>query len=142
MNVEKASISWQGSEVGLKAIWPLSQTQINEKAITKVKSTENLLANCHSPNKTKDSSSINNRSKRFKNKNIWIKFLSSVFIHPQKPEFWSLMLYLPGDRWLYHMLSYNPQLPGFFRSPINHHNCFLTKVFRSLSAKTVLLLFS
>lgn len=58
----------------------LSQTHINEKPITNGKSTENLLATGHSPNRAKDSSGINNGSERLKNKDICIKSLSSDFI--------------------------------------------------------------
>lgn len=67
---KEPGLFWQGAGAALKAIWSLSQTQINEKPITNGKSSENLLAICHSPNTAKDSNGINNGSKRLKNKNI------------------------------------------------------------------------
>ena len=86
MSGRRASFFWQRSEVGLTAIWSLSQNLINEKHITNGKSTENLLAICHSSNRAKDNSSINRGSKRLKNKSIWIKSLNSAFIHLQEQK--------------------------------------------------------
>ena len=86
MSGRRASFFWQRSEVALTAIWSLSQNLINEKHITNGKSTENLLAICHSSNRAKDSSSINRGSKRLKNKSIWIKSLNSTFIHLEEQK--------------------------------------------------------
>ena len=142
MSGRRASFFWQRSEVGLTAIWSLSQNLINEKHITNGKSTENLLAICHSSNRAKDSSSINRGSKRLKNKSIWIKSLNSAFIHLQEQK-------LPLQCFAFQELEAsticsltvsNLQYSSGLLLTIT--NFFSMKVFSSMKARTVLLEFS
>lgn len=64
MGGQRARSFRQGARADLKAIWSLSQTRVNEKPSTNGKYSENLLAVCCSPNWAKNSSGINNGSKR------------------------------------------------------------------------------
>ena len=143
MSGRRASFFWQRSEVALTAIWSLSQNLINEKHITNGKSTENLLAICHSSNRAKDSSSINRGSKRLKNKSIWIKSLNSTFIHLEEQK-------LPLQRFTFQELEActicsltvsNLQYSSGLLLTITVF-FFSTKVFSSMKAKTVLLEFT
>ena len=142
MSGRRASFFWRRSEVGLTASWSLSQNLINEKHITNGKSTENLLAICHSSKRAKDNSSINRGSKRLKNKSIWIKSLNSAFIHLQEQK-------LPLQCFTFQELEActirsltvsNLQYSSGLLLPIT--NFFSMNVFSSMKARTVLLEFT
>lgn len=137
MGKEEASVFWQGSEVDLQAPWSLSQTQINGKPLTSGESTENLLAVWQFPDRAAESSKINRRSKRLKNKALWVRTLVLFFL---------LFFFMEGNRSssLFRVFQASSRLvltplqsSNFqnYLSPIGYHIFFSHKV--TTKARTV-----